>query len=231
VSYTAVVDDVERAFLEAIARDPEDHEARIVYADWLEQRGDPRGEYLRLEALQYRIPHRLVELAPALDPAWLAAVGRRYEVVLVEQPAHKIMCIKVVREVTGRGLKDAKDVVDAASPGRPSVIASDLERAAAERIVAAFGALSHVVKIQPHIGAPLRSAVRAVLVSVVAGQQLAALKLVREHSGLGITACRDAIASQQPLVVRDDLTRAEADTLVAQFRGVGEIRLDNVIRR
>ena len=234
MSYTAAVDDVERAFLDAIARDPEDHEARIVYADWLEQRGDPRGEYVRLEALQYRIPRRLAELEPTLDPVWLAAVGRRYEVVLVEEPANKIMCIKVVREVTGRGLREAKDMVDAVRPGRPSVIASDLDRAAAERIVAAFGQVTTVVRIQPHVGAPLRSAVRAMLVSVVAGQQLAAIKLLREHSGLGVAACKEAIAqlgATHPVVVRDDLVRAEGDALVEQFRGVGEIRLDTVIRR
>jgi uncharacterized protein (TIGR02996 family) len=234
VSYTAAVDDVERAFLDAIIRDPEDYEARIVYADWLEQRGDPRGEYLRLEALQYRIPGRLAELEPMLEPAWLASVGRRYEVVLAEEPVNKITCIKVVREVTGRGLREAKDMVDAVRPGRPSVIASDLDRAAAERIVAAFGQLSGVVRIQPHVGAPLRSGVRAMLVAVLAGQQLAAIKLLREHSGLGVAACKEAIAqlgATHPVVVRDELTRAEADALVAQFRGVGEIRLETVIRR
>jgi uncharacterized protein (TIGR02996 family) len=43
-----VSEDVEKEFLDAITRNPEDEEARAVYADWLEERGDPRGEYLRL---------------------------------------------------------------------------------------------------------------------------------------------------------------------------------------
>jgi uncharacterized protein (TIGR02996 family) len=36
-------------FLAAIAADPRDAALRQVYADWLEERGDPRGEFIRLE--------------------------------------------------------------------------------------------------------------------------------------------------------------------------------------
>jgi uncharacterized protein (TIGR02996 family) len=39
----------EAAFLAAIHTAPEDDNLRLVYADWLEERGDLRGEYLRLE--------------------------------------------------------------------------------------------------------------------------------------------------------------------------------------
>jgi uncharacterized protein (TIGR02996 family) len=38
----------ERAFLAAILQRPDDDATKLVYADWLEERGDPRGEYLRL---------------------------------------------------------------------------------------------------------------------------------------------------------------------------------------
>jgi uncharacterized protein (TIGR02996 family) len=38
----------ERAFLMAILERPDDDARKLVYADWLEERGDPRGEYLRL---------------------------------------------------------------------------------------------------------------------------------------------------------------------------------------
>jgi uncharacterized protein (TIGR02996 family) len=38
----------ERAFLAAILESPEDDCTKLVYADWLEERGDPRAEYLRL---------------------------------------------------------------------------------------------------------------------------------------------------------------------------------------
>ena len=36
-------------FLQAIAADPADEVTRLVYADWLEDRGDPRGEFIRIE--------------------------------------------------------------------------------------------------------------------------------------------------------------------------------------
>jgi uncharacterized protein (TIGR02996 family) len=38
----------ERAFLTAILERPDDNASKLVYADWLEEQGDPRGEFLRL---------------------------------------------------------------------------------------------------------------------------------------------------------------------------------------
>src|SRR5262245_54066697 len=38
----------EDAFLRTILTDPGDAAVRLVYADWLEEQGDQRGEYLRL---------------------------------------------------------------------------------------------------------------------------------------------------------------------------------------
>jgi uncharacterized protein (TIGR02996 family) len=38
----------EDAFIRAILASPEDASPRLIYADWLEERGDPRGEYIRL---------------------------------------------------------------------------------------------------------------------------------------------------------------------------------------
>jgi uncharacterized protein (TIGR02996 family) len=38
----------ERAFLHAIMEQPSDDSRNLVYADWLDEQGDPRSEYLRL---------------------------------------------------------------------------------------------------------------------------------------------------------------------------------------
>jgi len=38
----------ERAFLTAILERPHDDATKLIYADWLEEHGDPRAEYLRL---------------------------------------------------------------------------------------------------------------------------------------------------------------------------------------
>ncbi len=37
----------EQAFLRAILERPDDDAPKLIYADWLEERGDPRGEFLR----------------------------------------------------------------------------------------------------------------------------------------------------------------------------------------
>lgn len=39
----------EEALLEEIARDPDDERAYLVYADWLQARGDPRGELISIQ--------------------------------------------------------------------------------------------------------------------------------------------------------------------------------------
>jgi uncharacterized protein (TIGR02996 family) len=74
----------ERGFLRAIQDNPEDDSLRLVYADWLEERGDPRSEYLRLvcalsspECADQEVEkfhERLQELRACADPRWLAAV-------------------------------------------------------------------------------------------------------------------------------------------------------------
>lgn len=88
----------EADFLAAIQADPDDDDLRLVYADWLEERGDPRSEYLRVMvhlATRQRAgkdsaaSRRWLDArVGSIDRAWLEAVGIRYEVVLEEiEPA------------------------------------------------------------------------------------------------------------------------------------------------
>jgi uncharacterized protein (TIGR02996 family) len=44
------------AFLQAIKEQPEDDTPRLVLADWLTERGDPRGDFLRLDVLRCQLP-------------------------------------------------------------------------------------------------------------------------------------------------------------------------------
>ncbi|HEV3257586.1 MAG TPA: TIGR02996 domain-containing protein, partial [Gemmataceae bacterium] len=37
------------AFLKALAENEDDTTTRLVYADWLEERGDPRAEFIRVQ--------------------------------------------------------------------------------------------------------------------------------------------------------------------------------------
>ena len=68
----------EQGFLDALAAEPEDGLTRLAYADWLEERGDPRAELLRLEETPRASgpPSRLLALHGALDAEWVLRVSR-----------------------------------------------------------------------------------------------------------------------------------------------------------
>jgi uncharacterized protein (TIGR02996 family) len=66
----------EEPFIRAILDSPGDETPRLVYADWLEERGDPRGVYLRAEqeAVKTGDTSKMQELAVGLDSVWVARV-------------------------------------------------------------------------------------------------------------------------------------------------------------
>ncbi|MGH7142803.1 MAG: 50S ribosomal protein L7/L12 [Planctomycetota bacterium] len=66
--------------------------------------------------------------APAAEAA--PAGPSKYNVVLTASGPNKIAVIKIVREVTGKGLKEAKDVVDKA----PQAIKEGVDKTEAEEI-------------------------------------------------------------------------------------------------
>lgn len=69
--------------------------------------------------------------AAAAAPAAAAAESSDFQITLVEAPADKkIGIIKIVREITGLGLKEAKDLVDAS----PKVLKETSPKAEAEEI-------------------------------------------------------------------------------------------------
>ena len=68
--------------------------------------------------------------AAAAAPAAAAAEKTEFSVVLEAAGDKKINVIKVVRELTGLGLKEAKDLVEAA----PKEVKGDVPKAAAEEM-------------------------------------------------------------------------------------------------
>jgi len=74
----------------------------------------------------------VVVAAAAGDGAGAAEEKDEFDVELVSAGAAKVKVIKVVREVTGLGLKEAKEVVD----GAPKVIKEAAAKAEAEEIKA-----------------------------------------------------------------------------------------------
>ncbi|HOH89452.1 MAG: 50S ribosomal protein L7/L12 [Clostridia bacterium] len=67
-----------------------------------------------------------------------------FNVVLAEVGAEKIKVIKVVREVTGLGLKEAKDLVD----GAPKPIKEAVSKQEAEEIAAKFAETGAKIEIK-----------------------------------------------------------------------------------
>ena len=64
----------------------------------------------------------------AAGPAEAAEEKTEFDVELTEVGPNKVKVIKVVREITGLGLKEAKDAVD----GAPKVIKEQADKASAE---------------------------------------------------------------------------------------------------
>ena len=75
------------------------------------------------------------EAAPAKDT---------FTVVLANSGANKINVIKVVREITGLGLKEAKDLVD----GAPKNVKENVKKADAEKMKASLEAAGATVELK-----------------------------------------------------------------------------------
>ena len=84
--------------------------------------------------------------APAAGGAVAAAAEEKtsFNVVLKESGDQKIKVIKVVRDATGLGLKEAKDLVD----GAPKTVKENVAKEEAEKLKADFEAAGAVVELQ-----------------------------------------------------------------------------------
>ncbi|MDL2289635.1 50S ribosomal protein L7/L12 [Clostridia bacterium OttesenSCG-928-F22] len=88
-----------------------------------------------------------VAAAPAAGGAAPAAAGEEkteFDVVLKDVGAEKIKVIKVVRELTGLGLKEAKEVVDNA----PKPIKEGVSKEEADKMEAAFKEVGATVELK-----------------------------------------------------------------------------------
>jgi uncharacterized protein (TIGR02996 family) len=78
----------DQAFREAILTNPDDNMPRLVYADWLEEHGDPRAEFIRVQCTVAQLPDgperraleaRAQQLLSQHGPEWAGPI-RRMEV-------------------------------------------------------------------------------------------------------------------------------------------------------
>ena len=90
-----------------------------------------------------------VSAVAAAAPAAGAAAGAAeekssFDVVLKDVGANKIQVIKVVRDVTGLGLKEAKELVD----GAPKTVKEGASKEEAEELKAKFSEVGAVIELQ-----------------------------------------------------------------------------------
>ncbi|MCR4432251.1 MAG: 50S ribosomal protein L7/L12 [Tepidanaerobacteraceae bacterium] len=82
--------------------------------------------------------------AAGAAPAEAAPEQTEFDVILAAAGAEKIKVIKVVREITGLGLKEAKDLVD----GAPKPVKEKVSKEEAEQIKAKLAEVGATVEIK-----------------------------------------------------------------------------------
>ncbi len=82
--------------------------------------------------------------APVAGGAAAAEEKTSFNVVLKEAGANKIQVIKVVRDATGLGLKEAKELVD----GAPKTVKENVKKEEAEELKAKFTEVGAVIELQ-----------------------------------------------------------------------------------
>lgn len=85
-----------------------------------------------------------VAAAGAAAPAAAAEEKTEFDVILASVGAEKVKVIKVVREITGLGLKEAKDVVD----GAPKTVKEGVSKEEAESMKAKFAEVGATIEIK-----------------------------------------------------------------------------------
>ena len=85
-----------------------------------------------------------VAAGPAAEAAPAAEEKTSFDVVLKAAGAQKLQVVKTVKEQTGLGLKEAKDIVDAA----PATVKEGLDKAAAEALKKALEEVGAEVELK-----------------------------------------------------------------------------------
>ncbi len=92
---------------------------------------------------KYGVSAAAVAAPVAGGAAGAAEEKTEFNVVLKEAGANKIQVIKVVRDATGLGLKEAKDLVD----GAPKTVKENVKKEEAEELKAKFTEVGAVVEL------------------------------------------------------------------------------------
>jgi uncharacterized protein (TIGR02996 family) len=132
----------EEALLAAIDAAPSDDAPRLVYADWLQERGvEAKAEYLRAVVRLLHAPEdaavvaRCLEVAQGLDPDWRQRVGGRFEVV-VQGSGPLLLLAHIFRAIVKLAHQESMGLWQM---GQPVPIRRNLTREDAEQITRSYG--------------------------------------------------------------------------------------------
>ncbi len=131
-----------------------------------------------------------------------------YTAVLVAFREHKIEVIKEVRALTGLGLKEAKDLVEAA----PKVLKRHVRRDEAQKIKGVLEAVGAKVE--------LYETEFAVVLEAFGEKKIEVIKEVRMWTGLGLKEAKDLVEST-PKILKQGLRKSDVVKIKAAFERVG----------
>lgn len=126
-------------------------------------------------------------------PAVPVSAPRTGDLVLVDAGRNKIAVIKVVREATGLGLREAKELVERTPVVLDGALGPDLERAGAVVRYHPTGAPQPEPQTPPVEG--------SVFLADAGRNKIKVIKVVREASGLGLREAKELVEAAPTLVV------------------------------
>jgi len=159
--------------------------------------------------------------------------GVRADVLIRNVGGNKLSVIKCVRDATGYGLKDAKDIVESGE------LIKNLPIETAEVLVSMLtraGAWAEVVDSNDRVNSatetnfalkrnsnftinPSYRAVRkSVVIKDIDNEKLNVIKCVREVLGCSLTEAKDIVESREPI---ENLSLETAETLVSKINNTG----------
>ena len=167
---------------------------------------------------------RISPLALALTSSIGLAAEPTCSVVLTDSGTQKINVIKVVRQATGLGLKDSKDLVEAP---KPKLVRAGLSRVEADALVVALVASGAKAEVQERGSAApghpknVTTAKRFdVLLQSWGTNKILVIKAVKNATGLGLAETKTLVESA-PIVVVKGVEREKAESLVAELSSAG----------
>ncbi len=241
----------EQGFLDAIRAAPADEVNRLVYADWLEEQGDPRARYLRMELELARMDEddpryaaREAELQLCrvpLEPLWVHEVGRAYDLFLLGyDSSRKIMVIKLLRELTAIGIAEAKGLAESL----PVLVKPGISRAETEQLRDRFrkhvlvemvirlsSAFDRPANFFPHTvchPSPSESG-DIVLYDYPAANKLSLIRLMRGLTNLGLSETLKLIESPLPVTILRGVAPEQAKQVLPRFEPLCSASFQRVV--